>query len=411
MHDDGYLSLLSHDSFVSGVPHKTFARLRREDPVHWTDGDNETKGFWSLTRHADIALANKKSHIFSSAQGIRLEDQSHEEYMARRTFQETDAPEHSGVRRTVNPNFAKPVVSKFEALIRELAEGIIDKALESEEFDAVDAIAKQLPMMMLGRILGVPDEDLDWLVEKGDALIGNTDPDFTQHVIDKVDTNAYRMMPFRSPAGVELYDYAEDLLKNRRTVAEDGILAKMMQDENGLKELDFKNFFCLLVAAGNDTTRYSIAMALNMLAHDPAMIAQLRTGKYWDTCADEFIRFAAPTMHFRRTATEDYELHGKTIRKGDKVLLWFVSGSRDEKMFDSPDDIDLGRTPNRHLAFGQGGIHVCLGMHLAKLEVRIVLEELVKRIDTFVATDAPTWTRSNFICGVKRLNVRATKAV
>ena len=411
MHDDGYLSLLSHDSFASGVPHKTFARLRREDPVHWTDGDDETKGFWSLTRHADIALANKESHIFSSAQGIRLEDQSHEEYMARRTFQETDAPEHSGVRRTVNPNFAKPVVSKFEGLIRELAAGIIDKALESEEFDAVDAIAKQLPMTMLGRILGVPDEDLDWLVEKGDALIGNTDPDFTQHVIDKVDTHAYRMMPFRSPAGVELYDYAEDLLKNRRAVAENGILAKMMRDEHGLKELDFKNFFCLLVAAGNDTTRYSIAMALNMLAHDPDMIAQLRTGKYWDTCADEFIRFAAPTMHFRRTATEDYELHGKTIRKGDKVLLWFVSGSRDEEMFDNPDDIDLGRTPNRHLAFGQGGIHVCLGMHLAKLEVRIVLEELVKRIDTFVATDAPTWTRSNFICGVKRLNVRATKAV
>ena len=411
MHDDGYLSLLSHDSFASGVPHKTFARLRREDPVHWTDGDDETKGFWSLTRHADIALANKESHIFSSAQGIRLEDQSHEEYMARRTFQETDAPEHSGVRRTVNPNFAKPVVSKFEGLIRELAAGIIDKALESEEFDAVDAIAKQLPMMMLGRILGVPDEDLDWLVEKGDALIGNTDPDFTQHVIDKVDTHAYRMMPFRSPAGVELYDYAEDLLKNRRAVAENGILAKMMRDEHGLKELDFKNFFCLLVAAGNDTTRYSIAMALNMLAHDPDMIAQLRTGKYWDTCADEFIRFAAPTMHFRRTATEDYELHGKTIRKGDKVLLWFVSGSRDEEMFDNPDDIDLGRTPNRHLAFGQGGIHVCLGMHLAKLEVWIVLEELVKRIDTFVATDAPTWTRSNFICGVKRLNVRATKAV
>jgi hypothetical protein len=411
MHDDGHLSLFSHDSFASGVPHKTFARLRREEPVFWTDGDNEIKGFWSLTRHADIALANKESHIFSSAQGIRLEDQSHEEYMARRTFQETDAPEHSGVRRTVNPNFAKPVVSKFEGLIRELAADIIDKALEREEFDAVDAIAKQLPMMMLGRILGVPDEDLDWLVEKGDALIGNTDPDFTQHVIDKVDTNAYRMMPFRSPAGVELYDYAEDLLKNRRAVAEGGILAKMMRDENGLKELDFKNFFCLLVAAGNDTTRYSIAMALNMLAHDPDMIAQLRTGKYWDTCADEFIRFAAPTMHFRRTATEDYELHGKTIRKGDKVLLWFVSGSRDEEMFDNPDDIDLGRTPNRHLAFGQGGIHVCLGMHLAKLEVQIVLEELVKRIDTFVATDAPTWTRSNFICGVKRLNVRATKAV
>jgi cytochrome P450 len=407
MKDDGHLNLLDHDSFTHGVPHNTFARLREEDPVNWTEGDSETKGFWSLTRHADILMANKENKIFSSAQGIRLEDQSYEEYMARRTFQETDAPEHTDTRRKVNPNFAKPIVSKFELLIRELASDIADKALQKSEFDAVDAIAKQLPMMMLGRILGVPDEDLDWLVEKGDALIGNSDPDFTEHVVDKMDTSNYRMMPFRSPAGLELYEYAEDLLSNRRSVAEEGILAKMMQSENGLDELGFKNFFCLLVAAGNDTTRYSIAMALNLLANDPSLIAQLKTGQYWDTCADEFVRLASPTMHFRRTATQDYDLHGKTIREGDKVLLWFVSGSRDERVFERPQDTILGRSPNRHLAFGQGGIHVCLGMHLAKLEVRIAIEELVKRIERFEAVSPPTWTRSNFICGVKQLNVRA----
>ena len=407
MKDDGHLNLLDHDSFTHGVPHNTFARLREEDPVNWTEGDSETKGFWSLTRHADILMANKENKIFSSAQGIRLEDQSYEEYMARRTFQETDAPEHTDTRRKVNPNFAKPIVSKFEPLIRELASDITDKALQKSEFDAVDAIAKQLPMMMLGRILGVPDEDLDWLVEKGDALIGNSDPDFTEHVVDKMDTSNYRMMPFRSPAGLELYEYAEDLLSNRRSVAEEGILAKMMQSENGLDELGFKNFFCLLVAAGNDTTRYSIAMALNLLANDPSLIAQLKTGQYWDTCADEFVRLASPTMHFRRTATQDYDLHGKTIREGDKVLLWFVSGSRDERVFERPQDTILGRSPNRHLAFGQGGIHVCLGMHLAKLEVRIAIEELVKRIQSFEAVSPPTWTRSNFICGVKQLNVRA----
>lgn len=407
MKDDGHLNLLDHDSFTHGVPHNTFARLREEDPVNWTEGDSETKGFWSLTRHADILMANKENKIFSSAQGIRLEDQSYEEYMARRTFQETDAPEHTDTRRKVNPNFAKPIVSKFEPLIRELASDIADKALQKSEFDAVDAIAKQLPMMMLGRILGVPDEDLDWLVEKGDALIGNSDPDFTEHVVDKMDTSNYRMMPFRSPAGLELYEYAEDLLSNRRSVAEEGILAKMMQSENGLDELGFKNFFCLLVAAGNDTTRYSIAMALNLLANDPFLIAQLKTGQYWDTCADEFVRLASPTMHFRRTATQDYDLHGKTIREGDKVLLWFVSGSRDERVFERPQDTILGRSPNRHLAFGQGGIHVCLGMHLAKLEVRIAIEELVKRIERFEAVSPPTWTRSNFICGVKQLNVRA----
>ena len=113
-------------------------------------------------------------------------------------------------------------------------------------------------------------------------------------------------------------------------------------------------------------------------------------------------------MHFRRTATQDYKLHGKTIHEGDKVLLWFVSGSRDEEVFDQPHKIQLDRSPNRHLAFGQGGIHVCLGMHLAKMEVRIVLEELIKCVDRFEAVEEPTWTRSNFICGVKKLQVRAT---
>lgn len=404
--DDGHADLFSHDSFASGVPHKTFARLRKEEPVNWTEGNDSTRGFWNLTRHADIALANRESRIFSSAQGIRIEDQTYEEYMARRTFQETDAPEHAITRNKVNPNFSARAIEEFEPLIRELASTIVDSAVQQTEFDAVEAIAKQLPMLMLGRILGVPDEDLEWLVEKGDALIGNTDPDFTDHIIDKMDTSAYRMMPFRSPAGVELYDYAADLLHGRRPLAKNSVLDIMKCEEDGLGELEFKNFFCLLIAAGNDTTRYSIAMALNELAHSERLLKQLKTGDYWDTCADEFIRFASPTMHFRRTATEDYQLHGTTIREGDKVLLWFVSGSRDEAVFENANEIVLDRTSNRHLAFGQGGPHLCLGRYLARLEMRVVLQELVKRIDDIRALEAPSWTRSNFICGVKRLPVR-----
>ena len=406
MFDNGNLNLFDHDSFAHGVPHNTFARLRKEDPLSWSEGDSDTRGFWNLTRHADILNANKEGHIFSSAQGIRVEDQTHEEYLARRTFQETDIPEHTGTRRRVNPKFAKPVVANFENVIRNLASTIIDNAISKLEFDAVEEIAKQLPMMMLGRILGVPDSDLDWLVEKGDALIGNTDPDFTQHVVDKVDTDAYRFMPFRSPAGKQLYDYAAEVLAGRKVIDPEGVLARMISGDDQLDELEFKNFFCLLIAAGNDTTRYSISMALNLLSQDQKLIPKLKTGQYWDTVADEIIRLASPTMHFRRTATKEIELHNKTIKKGDKVLLWFVSGSRDEAVFDNPNEVQLDRTPNRHLAFGQGGAHVCLGMHLAKLEVRITLEELVKRVDFIKAIEPPNWTRSNFICGVKKLRVK-----
>ncbi len=405
-HDDGYLNLLSHDSFANGVPHRTFDRLRKEDPVSWTDGDNETKGFWSLTRYADIALANRDSQVFSSAQGIRLEDQSHEEYLARKTFQETDPPEHADTRRRVNPQFAARPIAAYEPVIRTLATDIVDKAIAQSEFDVVEAIAKQLPMMMLGRILGLPDEDLHFLVEKGDALIGNSDPDFTSTVIDKMDTSAYRMMPFRSPAGMDLYDYAANVMAGNVKLDKTGVLAQVLNAEESLDELEFKNFFCLLVAAGNDTTRYSIAMALYLLSQHPELITRLKSGDCWDTCADEFIRLASPTMHFRRTATRDYQLHDKLIREGDKVLLWFVSGSRDEAVFNNPHLPVLDRKPNRHLAFGQGGPHVCLGRYLAKLEVQVVLQELVRRITVIEALEEPEWTRSNFICGVKRLTVK-----
>ncbi len=402
------MNLLDHETYASGVPHNTFARLRREEPVFWLDGDEETKGCWNIVRHADIVAANRDHLRFSSAQGVRLEDMSREEYLARRTFQETDPPEHTKVRRAVNPSFAKPVIAAFEAVVRDLASDIAEKALRQPEFDVVDALAKPLPMFMLGRILGVPDEDLDWLVEQGEALIGNSDPDFTTHVVDQADTSHYRLIPFRSPAGVELYNYAADLLENRRSVVETGILAKMMQDEDGLDAHEFKNIFCLLVAAGNDTTRYSISMALNLLSHDPALFQALKSGKYWETCADEFIRLATPAMHFRRTATEDCTLHGQSICAGDKVVLWIISGNRDETVFDEPYACQLGRTPNRHIAFSQGSVHVCLGMHLAKLEVRIALEELLKRVDRLEAIGAPAWTRSNFVSGVKALRVRAS---
>jgi hypothetical protein len=313
----------------------------------------------------------------------------------------------------VNPAFTKMAIAEYEGMIRDLARGIVDKALSQPEFDAVEEIAKQLPMMMLGRILGVPDADLDWLVEKGDALIGNTDPDFTDTIVDKMDTEEYRFMPFRSPAGAELYDYAEGVISGARAVDPRGVLRRVLDNrdgEDGMTAADFKNFFCLLVAAGNDTTRYAIAMALYMLTQQPELLGQLKAGAVLDTAPDEFIRYASPTMHFRRTVMQDTELGGKRLREGDKAILWFVSGNRDEAVFQDPHRVILDRKPNHHLAFGQGGVHVCLGMWLARMELRVVFEELARRLSKLEALSEPRWTRSNFICGVKNLQVRATLA-
>ncbi len=411
--DDGYAELSDHDAFVNGPPHNTFARMRREDPLAWCDGGQD-RGYWSLTRYDDIVAYNRDTKLLSSARGIRIEDQSYDEYLARRTFQETDPPEHTHTRMLVGKAFSKPVIAGYEGVIRELCDDILDRALAQGEFDAVRAIARQLPMRMLGQILGVPADDLDWLVTKGDELIANTDPEYSQVVLDRDDTDEYRFMPFRSPAGAELFEYAKRLMQEKRARGDDSGVLNLILAPNAhgevISDIEFRNFFCLLVAAGNDTTRYSLSAAMYALATRPELLKQLQQGddSIWETAADEFIRWASPTMHFRRTATRDFELHGKTVREGDKVLFWFVSGNRDETHFDNPFEIDLRRQPNRHLAFGQGGPHICLGMWLARLEVRLLLQELVKRVTSIEMTGDPEYLRSNFVGGIKRLPLAVT---
>ena len=188
----------------------------------------------------------------------------------------------------------------------------------------------------------------------------------------------------------------------------DGILQMILQpgrDGAVISDTEFRNFFCLLVAAGNDTTRYSIAAGIQALAHQPELLTQLQSGAVWDTAADEIIRWTSPALYFRRTATRDFDMHDQTIREGDKVLLWFISGNRDGSVFDDPFRVNLARSPNKHLAFGLGGPHICLGMWLARLEVTVLFQELAKRISSIEPAGPQEFVRSNFIGGIKRLPV------
>lgn len=406
--DDGHADLTNHDSFLNGAPHNTFARMRREDPMAWTPYA-QGESFWSVTRHADILELNRQSDLLSSARGIRIEDQTYEEYLARRTFQEMDGAEHMAVRIRVAKAFSRPVIAQFEDVVRQICNDILDETLHKGRFDATTDIARQLPMRMLGRIIGTPDEDLPWLVEKGDSLIANTDPEFTSHVLDKMTTDEFRMMPFNSPAGAELFVYAKDLLAKKAASGDtSGILPLILApgaDGSTMPEHEFRNFFCLLVAAGNDTTRYSIAAGLQALAHQPELLPLLQTNTVWDSAPDEIIRWGSATQYFRRTATRDFEYHGKQIKAGQKVVYWWVSGNRDETAFQDPMRVDFARQNNRHVAFGQGGPHVCLGMWLARLEVRVLFEELAKRLRSIEPAGEQKFLRSNFVGGIKSLPV------
>ncbi|MBL4639030.1 MAG: cytochrome P450 [Kordiimonadaceae bacterium] len=412
--EDAHIDLSSLDAYNNGAPYATFERMRAESGISWCE-EIDGRGFWSVTRHADILALNKQPDLMSSAKGIRIDDQSEEEYEARKTFQETDGSQHTYFRMLVNKAFSRKKMALYEESIRQITGELIDEALALGELDATEQIAKKLPMRMLGQIIGVPEEDYDWLVEKGDALISNSDPDYTDFVIDKTDTDEYRLLPFRSPAAVELFDYANDLLKRMDAGESFGVLNLVLQPTKSGQSMshdEFRNFFCLLVAAGNDTTRYSIAACIHAVANQPDLLAQIKDNLHDDAfmqlAADEMIRWASPTTHFRRTATRDFVHDGKQIKKGDKVVLWFLSANRDSEAFDKPYEINLARKPNKFISFGQGGPHVCLGIWLAKLEVKIVLEELAKRVSSIEQTKQHSYLRSNFVLGIKRLPVRMT---
>jgi cytochrome P450 len=405
--------ITSHDVYLEGVPRETFRYLREHDPVHWTEEPDGGRGFWSVTKYDDVLFASRNTDVFSSRLGIRLEDMDEEETEARRTMMEMDAPEHTRLRRLVSRPFAPKSVNEYEQAVRDLAGEVLDSLQGEREFNFVQRVARELPMRMLGRLLGLPDEDLDWLVLRGDALIGNSDPDFTDFVVDQVDTSAYRLLPFRSPVALELFEYATQALEDRRITPTHDILNALLEptaDGETLDNLALQNFFTLMVAAGNDTTRYTMTGGLLALIEHPEIFAAIPTMSLEERKAmiEEMLRWTTVTMHFRRTVTVDTELNGKSLKAGDKVVLWYTSANFDEDHFSEPDEFRPNRSPNDHVAFGLHSPHLCLGAHLARLEMRVLFEEIARRWASVELVGDPERLRSNFISGMKTLPVRVT---
>ncbi len=419
VHGPADADITDPDAYVNGVPYATFDRLRREDPVSWWDEHDGGKGFWAITRYDDLLAVSRQVEIFSSAQGITLEEMDADDFHARRNMLEFDPPEHTRYRRLVSKPFARREVYAYENAIRLLARTVVDEALAGPHtFDFVEQIAKQLPMRMLGRLLGVPDDDGPWLVERGDALLGNFDPEFTDTPLGLTDTDEFKHIPFRSPAALDLYRYAEEAATQRRAAPTDDVITRLLAptiDGEQITDLEFKNFFVLLVSAGNDTTRYTMAAGMKALIEHPDQMAELRDsiGKdptVMDRAVEEILRWATVTMHFRRTATRDVEMHGKQIEAGDKVVIWFTSANYDDAQFPDPYRFDIHRTPNEHVAFGRMSPHLCLGAQLARMELKVLFEELLPKLSDARLAGPIDRLRSNFIAGMKRVPVSVSLA-
>lgn len=401
--------ITSHDTYTRGVPHATFARLRRDDPVHWTP-EADGSGFWSIVGYRDALAVSRDVATFTSAEGIRLEEMDAEENEARKTLMEMDPPEHTRYRRLVNKGFTRRTIESYEEPIRALAAEVVERALQDDRFDFVHAIAEELPMRMLGTLLGTTEEHGRQLVAWGDALLGNTDPDFTDFPVDLVDTDEFRMVPFRSPAAIEIFQFAQEQASDRRACPRDDIITQLLQpaaDGVPLTDREFNNFFTLLVAAGNDTTRYSMTHGMWTFMNHPELWEALRARpELMESGVEEVLRTSAVTMHFRRTATRDVVFGGKPIKAGDKVVMWLNSANHDGEGFPNPWRFDLAREKNDHMAFGRNGPHLCLGAWLARMELRLVFEELLKRVDRLELDGDLQHLRSNFIAGIKTMPVR-----
>ena len=406
------VTLADLDLFADGAPWQVFEDLRRESPVHWNAEPEPNAGFWSVMRYHDIVEVLRNTDRYSSQIGaVSIEELDTRQMEIRRSMLETDGTRHRALRKMLQPEFTPRAIAGYETFLRGLSASTLDAALEKDEFDFVADVAADFPIRVLARMLDVPESDIPQLIKWGNRMVGNTDPEHADVLADSPASEQFRDLPFRSPAALEVFKYGYELAWNRR--GGDGkdlvsiVLNTPPSDGIPIDARDFRNYFLLLVIAGNETTRHTITHTMNNLMKNPGTIALLREQPDLIPWAvEEFLRFASPIYHFRRTATHDVVLNNKEIKAGDKVVVWFGSGNMDTEVFEDPHTFDVTRRPNEHMTFGRGGPHMCLGNALARLEIQIMFEELLARDVNLAPNGTPEYLRSNLVHGFKRLPVR-----
>jgi linalool 8-monooxygenase len=393
------------DLYTEGFPHELFTRLRREDPVHWSR-EAGGRGFWCITRYDDIVAISKNPRLFSSARehgGHRIFDEN-VVGVAGVGVEETEAPmismdppEHNRYRRLVSPGFTTPRLQNLETRIRERVRAILDRLDGRKECEFVTEVAAELPIQVLAELLDVPQEDRLKLFDWSNSLIAEDDPEL-------------RKSPEITAADVQaMAEYAGRLWDKRLEKPGNDLISMLVYskvDGEVMSKERYLGTFILLVAAGNETTRNSISGGLITLARFPEERRKLADNPaLLETGAAEIVRYVSPILHMRRTAVADTDLRGKTIRAGDKVILWYSSANRDEDVFGDPFRFDVARGEPGHLGFGIGQ-HYCLGARLAELQLRIFFGEFLRRYPSAEPCGPIRRMRSNFVAGIKEMPVR-----
>jgi cytochrome P450 len=413
--DLAHVDVASPKVYAQGVPHAELAAIRRHDPVHWHPWPGTRDGFWLLSKHADVVSVSKQPKLFSSQLGhIALEDREPDALEARRSMIETDPPEHTRLRRIVSDAFTRPKVKEYADFTRRTVSGLLDAAIAQGEFDWVSEISEPLPVTVLISILGLPPEDVPMVVELTSEMAAATDEDYRPDPVKYPSEIDPRLLPFGTPAAQAVFEYGRRIGAERRRHPRDDLVSRLVHggaDGEHLTDAEYTNFFQLFIFAGNETTRTAISHGILALMDHPDELERLRRDpSLLDTAVDEILRYGSALIYFRRTAVADTEIRGVPIQAGDRVALWYVSANYDEEVFEDPQRFDVGRHPNPHTTFGRGGPHFCLGSFLAKLEIRILLEEILARDVRFERAGAPVRLSSNFVNGFKSIPVRVRAA-
>ena len=405
--------------FERGESHAAFKLLRKHDPIHWNPGNAEVKGWWDITRYEDVLYVSRNHNTFSSEGGIVMFEPRDEQQALQaangngKMLITMDAPRHVRLRRLVNKGFTPRAVNLMEPHIRGIVHDILDDLAPKGRVDFVIEASSLLPLAVICEMMGVPKSDWKLMFELTNKVLGSGDPEYQTDAPEELRGTNEGAAIANNMGTMQMFGYFAQAVQARRADRKEDLISILCESEvdgGALNDEDILWFCFLLILAGNETTRNAISGGLMTLCEHPDQFAKLRADpSLLPSAIEEILRWVSPVVHMARVANCDTEIRGTKIAKGDRVVMWYPSANRDEAFFKDPDVFDITRTPNEHIAFGIGE-HFCLGSGFARMELKVMFEELFARFPD-IRMDGPVERlRSTFIGGIKHLPVAYTPA-